>query len=280
MSAQTENANKRKREEDDGAATAKSTGNARAAMPWDGPGLATQGPRYVIPPLTEFNLKLVKEDATVLISGKRREGKTFLLTEICYFMKHLIPAWVCYTKTEFNGHWQQFIPGKAIVNGYQPDHLATLLDRQKRMITARKKDPRLGVIFDDTASDPGLKWDPGAALETVAFNGRHCKMFMAVTTQRLKRIVTGFRENADFVFLFYSDSRNTRETAWSEWMAELPKEVAFGLYDANTTGFNCLVINRSCADKSFHAKYFTYKAHDVPAFRLGSDAFWKAAEQS
>lgn len=235
---------------------------------------------FEVPDLQKFNLNTLLEDSTILVIGKRREGKTFLVDEILYRHKRHFPCAVVFTRTAFNGHYQKRVPKPYIHNGYKPAVLTRILARQRRVIEAEQIDPRLALIFDDTASEPNLRYDPYGALESVGFEGRHMKLFCVITSQRLKRVVSGFRECADFVFIFWMDNADSWQTAWSEWCADIPKDLFYALFKQYTQGYCCLVINRSTKSKRFEDKYFFYEAEEVPDYVLGSEAYWEMAQMT
>lgn len=57
---------------------------------------------------------LFKPDDTIVLNGKRRTGKSFMMRKILYEMRHCFWGGVVFTATKHNGFWQQMVPRRFI----------------------------------------------------------------------------------------------------------------------------------------------------------------------
>jgi len=238
------------------------------------------GVETAYPPLDVFDLGTIKEDSLTLCVGKRREGKSTLCDQIMYTQRRLFPVAICMTLTKHNGQWTKRIPDPFVHDAYKPDVCLALIRRQQAVIKEGRVDPRVLLLLDDTAAQSQLRFDPLQALDRLAFNGRHLKIQVLITTQRLTRVNVGMRENADLVFIFYSDSTDTLDMIHQNWGADVPKDVFRRMFLETCEGFQCLVINRGTKLKSFGARYFRFTAKLVPDYILGCEEFWASSGEN
>lgn len=80
-------------------------------------------PRFFV----DYNI--FRPDDTIVLNGKRRTGKSFLMRKILYEMRHCFEAGLVFTATKHNGFWQQMVPDKYIHDTLN----ITAIDRMLKM---------------------------------------------------------------------------------------------------------------------------------------------------
>lgn len=91
---------------------------------------------------------LFKPDDTVVLNGKRRTGKTFMMRKILYEMRHCFWGGVVFTATKHNGFWQQIVPRRFIHETLNVEVIDSLLRYRAAEIDA------LQMNFGPEAKDP------------------------------------------------------------------------------------------------------------------------------
>lgn len=82
--------------------------------------------------LRKFKIKNILPDATILILGRRRSGKSWLVRDIFFHHQH-IPSGVVFSGTEeASPFFGDFIPDCFIHPEYDPELIENLLTKQKK----------------------------------------------------------------------------------------------------------------------------------------------------
>jgi len=90
--------------------------------------------------LRKFKMKNILPDATILILGRRRSGKSFLTRDIFYHHKN-IPSGVVFSGTEeASPFFGNFIPDSFIHSEYDPELMESIMNHQKKKIREAKAD--------------------------------------------------------------------------------------------------------------------------------------------
>jgi len=88
--------------------------------------------------LRKFKIKSILPDATILILGKRRSGKSFLARDIFFHHKN-IPSGIVFSGTEeASPFFGDFVPDCFIHSEYDPELIDSIMNRQKRKIREAK----------------------------------------------------------------------------------------------------------------------------------------------
>ena len=101
--------------------------------------------------LKKFKIKDMVPNATILVLGRRRSGKSWLLRDIFYYQKD-IPMGLIFSGTEdANPFFSDFIPDSFIHSEYKPDIVETVISSQsKKIIKSKAKgyENGLDIIID------------------------------------------------------------------------------------------------------------------------------------
>lgn len=235
--------------------------------------------------LRKFKIKSILPDATILILGRRRSGKSFLARDIFYHHKD-IPSGVVFSGTEeASPFFGDFIPDCFIHSEYDPEIIDNMMLRQKRKIRESKakgisetgKDPsnNVFIMLDDMLHD-AQNWKKEKTIKNIFFNGRHYNFLFMLTMQYPLGITPDLRSNIDYVFIFNEPSVKNRRKIYDDYAGMIPSfEYFCNVLDACTQNHECLVIKSSGNTNDLREQVFWYKAEAHKDFKVGHPKFWK-----
>lgn len=220
-----------------------------------------------------FDIHELPNDATILLIGRRRTGKSFLTRWILYNKRKVFPFGLVMTQTKYNKFWSTYINKNSVWGDYSGITLGRLVQRQAVLVNENKwgADPRIFVVLDDLAADTQLRYD--YMLRSFFYYGRHLKAFVVVTAQWFKSLAPGCRENADYIFLFGMTNINELDAIYEEYGAGVPKEIFIQLVRRYATESSCFVVNPH--GRTPYERFFQYRAQDPGPFRMGCSEMWK-----
>lgn len=180
--------------------------------------------------------KLFKADATVVVQGRRRTGKSTWVTEMCLRRRRVYPKICMFTKTKRNNYWQQYLPVHKIADGLDDEVLGELIEinslryeQWKINIEQTGKisgNPLLLLVFEDLVAEKILR--QAKNLETATMNGRHHGVPCIIMSQVIVGLTPNERDNIDEWVFFRPDDKRTpnmiRET-FGDDVLELAKRV-------------------------------------------------------
>ena len=141
--------------------------------------------------LKKFDIRSIKPDKVCVFIGKRDTGKSFLVKDLLYHMRH-IPLGTVISGTEgankFYGH---MIPSLFIHEEYTPALVSNAMKRQKKVVKqlmyeksengSSKINPNAFLILDDCLYDNS--WVRDVNIRSLFMNGRHYFMLFIITMQ-------------------------------------------------------------------------------------------------
>lgn len=235
--------------------------------------------------LRKFKIKSILPDATILVLGRRRVGKSFLVRDIFYHHKY-IPSGIVFSGTEeASPFFGDFIPDCFIHPEYDPELINNMMNRQKRKIREAKdqglsesgKHPsnNVFIVLDDMLHD-AQSWKKDKTIKSIFFNGRHYNFLFILTMQYPQGIPPELRSNIDYVFIFNEPSVANRKKIYDAYAGMLPDFNYFcNILDACTQNHECVVIKTSGNSNDLRDQIFWYKAEAHNNFRVGHQKFWK-----
>lgn len=220
-----------------------------------------------------FDIHEIPHDATIVICGRRRTGKSFLTRWVLYNKRKAFPFGLVMTQTKYNKFWSEYINKNSVWGDFSATTLARLVERQATLVekNVHGEDPRVFVVFDDLAADSQLRHD--YMLRSFFYYGRHLESLVIVTTQWFKSLAPGCRENADYVFLFGMTNVDELEAIYKEYGAGVPREIFITLVRRYATESSCFVVNPH-GNTPFE-RFFQYRAQNPGPFRMGCKEMWK-----
>lgn len=236
--------------------------------------------------LKRFKIKSILPDATILILGRRRSGKSFLARDIFYHHHQNLQSGVIFSGTEeASPFFSDFIPDSFIHPEYDPELIENILVRQKRKIREAKakglsdsgkhKSNNIFIVLDDMLHD-AQNWKKEKTIKSIFFNGRHYNIFFILTMQYPLGITPELRSNIDYIFIFNEPSIKNRKKIYDDYAGMIPSYEHFcNILDACTQNHECLVIKSSGNSTDLKQQVFWYKAEEHKDFKVGNPIFWK-----
>lgn len=234
--------------------------------------------------LKKFNLSDLVPNATILLLGKRRSGKSFLVRDIFYHHRN-IPRGIVFSGTESaNPFFGDFFPDTFIYPEYDPDLIENAMALNgKKVKEARKIYPDLSgllpsnrfcIVLDDMLADAS-SWKKEKTIQAIFFNGRHYNIFFIITLQYPLGIPPPLRGNIDYVFVFNEPSIKNQKKIYDDYGGMIPTFDHFQqiLKDC-TENYQCLVIKCFGSSVSISDQIYWYKAKARDDFRFGHRKFW------
>lgn len=233
--------------------------------------------------IKEFKMTNLLPDATVLILGRRRSGKSWLVRDIMYHHKN-IPSGVVFSGTEsVSPFFSGFIPDVFIHSEYKPEVMKEMMDKQAMRIRKCKEqglsdDGKLPsnnrfIILDDLQDNASM-WNKERTIRTLFYNGRHYNYLFLLTLQYIIGIDPGLRSNLDYVFVFAEPNIKNKRKIYENYAGMVDDFDTFRAIMDSCTGDNkCLVIRTN--GTSMEDSLFMYKAKAHNDFRVGHRDIWK-----
>jgi hypothetical protein len=230
--------------------------------------------------IPQFDINSLMPDATILILGKRRSGKSILLKDIFYHHKQ-ISSGVVFSGTETaNPFFSEFIPDSFIYNKYDANIINKLINRQKIKVNAARerrlgvdgktKDNNIFIVLDDMQAESET-WKNDETIKNIFFNGRHYNIFFMLSLQYSMGITAALRGNIDYVFVFNEPSYKNKKKIYEDYGSIIPSfDQWCNIMDKCTEDFGCLVIKTSGA-----SSVSWYKAKIHSPFKVSKNIMWE-----
>lgn len=225
--------------------------------------------------LPKFDPSVIGSDATVVVFGKRRTGKSWIIRDLLYRKRNVFNHGLVISKTKFNGFWQNYFPSNVVHGNYDPAIIENFMKIQLKIMEQNEKNPQQKInpnaviVLDDVIADKHVRYcDTLAAL---FYNGRHFNISLYLASQYVFGIPPGLRGNADFVFNLAMMQKRQRDQVAQDYGDIIENKQQFlNLLDANTRDRWALVINLSDPNIPVPQVYSRYRSDEVPMFEIGS----------
>jgi hypothetical protein len=231
-----------------------------------------------LPPLDFDKINL---DSLVLVIGKRRYGKTtwteWLLSHLWWYFPN---GGFVFTKTKHNHFWQQHFPDTRIYDGWQPEVVRMIFDKQKQLVSRimdGEEDivPWIMIVLDDIITEKSaMEHDP--LWEEICFSGRHFKIFCVICLQDGKGVGPMVRQNADLVAVTFQTQERQLDQLTRDYADVFPNRRVFHeLVQSNTQDHQLVVIDQTEAHYDVKEMFYKDKApKKCPPYKIGDDWFW------
>jgi hypothetical protein len=241
--------------------------------------------------LREFKLHWILSDSIVVLVGRRRSGKSWLIRQIIHMLSTRgMPYGKIYSGTEHcNPFFRNFFPPLFIQNEFDEEDLAKVLDSQKKKVrkAAKKYNVQDGrclennmlLVFDDMLSQDNI-WKKSQNFKKLFVEGRHYNILFVMSLQHVLGIPPAQRDNIDYAFLFANDGQNLRKL-WENYAGVIESFDMFKkIFYHCTRNKGCMVINKTSSSEDLTDKVFFYKALDPGRFRFGTRSLWRLNDEN
>ncbi|KAG5187365.1 hypothetical protein JKP88DRAFT_161720 [Tribonema minus] len=226
--------------------------------------------------------KLTKKHFTLVLTGKRGSGKSFLCKDIIFHLHEAkYPRCCIFSQTEnANGFFSEFVPGIFIHSPFDLNVLANIIKQQKDLIMRQKlgqipadQDTRLLLVLDDCAYDRRILASP--VMREIMMNGRHYFISLIVTLQYLVDLAPSLRANVDVALFLKDNIRGNRERVWKHFAGFYENFHVFeAVFESCTANFECFCVDNTLSSTRHEDIVSYYKASDRD-FRFGHPSLWK-----
>lgn len=161
--------------------------------------------------------KLFRPDATVVVQGRRRSGKSTFVTEMLLRRRRVYPKIFMFTATKRNNYWQQYLPVHKIAEGLDDDLLGELIQINSERYEQWKiqwqstgkirGNPLALFVYEDLVAKQILR--QARNLETATMNGRHHGVPCYIMSQVIVGLTPNQRDNIDEWVFFRPDDPRT-----------------------------------------------------------------------
>ena len=192
--------------------------------------------------LRRFDMSSINDDSIVVMLGKRRTGKSYLVKDLLWYHQDL-PVGTVVSPTEcVNEFYSSIVPSLFIHDAVTPELLASFVRRQ-RLITKRmtrdiarmgasKIDPRAFLLLDDCLYDK--TWANNEQIRFLFMNGRHIKSLVLITMQYPLGIPPNLRTNIDYTFILRENNVSIQKRIFDNYAGMFPNfPVAFWIVGMN-----------------------------------------------
>lgn len=240
--------------------------------------------------LKKFDMAKIRKDSIVILVGKRRTGKSFLIKDLLYYKRDIPIGTVISASESSNRFYGDLMPSLFIHDEYSPEIIANLVKRQK-LVTKKMKqqiamygksniDPYAFLILDDLMYD-APRWIKDVSIKDIFMNGRHFNLMFLVTMQFSLGIPPSFRSNCDFCFVLKETIMSNRKRLYEHYAGMFPTfEIFCQVMNQCTENFECLVIDNSSQSNMLTDQVYWYKADAHPPFKIGAPEFWQYHSQN
>lgn len=231
--------------------------------------------------LRKFDPRKIQDDSTCVFIGRRRSGKSTLVTDILWFKKH-IPIGVVMSGTEEgNHHYQQFVPDLFIHGEFNKHTIEKVIERQKNLLRTTGRASPAFLLLDDLMFDRSYMREK--CVRELFFNGRHWKILFMVTMQDCLGLEASIRGQGDYVFVLKTDSSlKNLQRLYDHFFGGVVGtfKIFKEIYDNCTENYECIVIDNTSLSSRIEDRIFYYKAQLRDNFRIGCPAMWNFHKQN
>lgn len=219
----------------------------------------------------------IAPDAIILLLGKRGTGKSTLMKDLMYNVRHKLDMAIAMSPTEETTEaLGSFMCPTMIYNDFRPDKVEQLMSIQRQQ-WRRGRGSRVGLIMDDCMYDKSIfRGEQGKQFRSLFMNGRHRRVFFLNAMQYCMDLGPDLRSQVDYVFQLRDNIQSSRKKTWEQFFGFFPTFEQFSkTMSVCTENYECLVYD-SKASKSnkIEESIFWYKAEvNLPPFKIGKQVY-------
>ena len=222
----------------------------------------------------KFDISKIAPDATIMVVGKRRTGKSTLIRDILRAMVGKLDFGIAMCGSEDTGKaMAEYIPPSCIYDDFSPAALDVLLRVQQRGVAAGTCKP-VFLVMDDTMYDKQTLKSKN--MRMLFMNGRHRKIFFLCAVQYLMDIPPDIRTNVDYLFVLKENVLSNREKLHKQFFGMFAEYKDFSVVmNSCTSGFQCMVLDNTARSNNPSDCVFWYQADPAGSdFRVGTPGIW------
>ena len=226
--------------------------------------------------IKKFDVTTIKPHRIILLVGKRGTGKSTLIRDLMYHIKHFIDLPFAMTPTEESTTmFEECMPRACIHNEASTNSLASVIAHQRKL--GRKKLPQqhLLLVLDDMMFDKKVL--KSLEMRDIFMNGRHIKLTFINAMQYVMDMGPDLRTQVDYVFALRENIISNLTKLWKYFFGMFTTFDDFAkTFKALTEDNGAIVIDNTVKSNQIKDCVFWYKADiNIPQYKLGKSRYWK-----
>lgn len=210
--------------------------------------------------LQEWNPKeKAKLPARFLIISKTNSGKSFFLRWLIKELEDQIGYVIVFCPTAFNGDWNNITD--EVYDTWRPDYVEAIIEKRKQAIMNGKKPHNILIVLDDCLESGTIDLQRDHLLNRLMAQGRHTFCSVALISQKLTKLSTVIRANAEYV-IFLSWCNMKEFEAYFEEYSNVQKEQFKKMFEEYCHSYQAIIYDNTGYNVEWHVK----KADDVGSY--------------
>jgi hypothetical protein len=211
----------------------------------------------------------------IVIIGKPKSGKSYLIRDLLYSKKHIFPVGMVINGTEDSNHFYSNMFPETFIYDQMNTNAIQNFKRRQRLAKQLLPNPWSVMILDDCMDQPGIFKTP--LFQDIFKNGRHWKMMLIMAMQYSMDIPPSLRICIDGTFIFREPNLKYRKSIYENYASVIPDFKTFcDIMDQITNDYTALYIHNQTASNNLEDCVFWYKAKLVPdSFKFGCKDYWE-----
>ena len=222
-----------------------------------------------------FDPTTMRPGAVVLMIGKRGTGKSTLMRDIMYHMRHKLSFGIAMSPTEEStGDLTRYIPKSCIYAEFNGAAVDVMLEYQRRSVKKGSNPKYMYILLDDCMYDKAVM--KATNIRQLFMNGRHRKIFFMAAVQYMMDLGPDLRTQVDYVFVLRENILSNREKLFKFFFGMFTDFKDFSKTMSKCTqGFDCMVLDNTVKSNEVSDCIFWYRANDkLPDFEMGAPGIW------
>ena len=229
--------------------------------------------------IRQFRPEDTKRHRIFLLLGGRGTGKTTILFDLLYRLRDRVDLPLAMTATKSTADRLREVMPHHLVHdkGYDYGLSDSYMSICKRLV--QRGTPRSTfLILDDCAYDKGCLKSQN--MRELAFNGRHQKSTVFLTSQYLMNMPCDIRANVDYVICLREPIKANQKKLYEYFFGEFASQKEFTrVLSECTKNYGALVLDKTNATGSLVDSISYYRASpQLPPFRLGRPVFFRLSD--
>ena len=230
--------------------------------------------------IRKFDIDDICTGSVILMVGKRKTGKSSLVTDLMANMADKFSYGIAFCPTEDSSRsLQKFMPRTCIFSDYREDKVEALMAMQRRYWARPKGGREVFILMDDVTFDKGI-WR-SRTMRELAMNGRHRHVTLLICCQFLFDLPPDIRSQIDIVFALRENVHSNKEKLFKNFWGFFDNYGQFSeTMDSLTRDYGAIVYDASQSSSTkVEENCFWYKAKVDHDFRVIDDAIWDIDEK-
>lgn len=219
--------------------------------------------------LRRFDMARMRQDAVVVIGGRRGTGKTVCAVDILFHLRGDVSTGTIVSFGESRTkRYTETVIESSFHAEYTPDIACNFL--KQRLSTRYAECQGTFLLLDDCLHDD--KWQSDKAIVNIMHNRRALQTSLIVTMQHVQGIRPGLRANVDYVFLFHDTDIRSRKRTYDEYGGIFQTFAVFShVLDACCKDHECMVIDFTRGTDTISDSVYWYRADVHQPFCMGRE---------